>query len=537
MLIRGDFRISSGVLLFKQPEVNSTQRLGVRRGGPSRWFLWSSAGLFVFLCLAVILAGLLVMRRGMLARRGQIVGSSMEPTLRGPRVRWSCPECGFVHWYAMDAWRGNRELICPSCDANSVAADGVEKAIEQTKADSSADAMPSFAVTRSEDMSDDQTGEGEMVEYLSIRAMARLRKGKMPSVDTHSSGLTRGDIVVVQEEPNSAREVKRLLAFPGEKATIRSGDIWIDGSRYQKSLTQLLRQAVLVGSWQPENARPHPWVLTDDTGLFRGELRSSKSSGNALGTPRLDEGARLVESIRFENRRSKIKRMCNELEVNAHDSHLLIPVDDVGIAFRVADASTDWQMRIALDGAEDSSLVEISVQRDRVDLKIDGHPAALVGSPPVWIKPLWVVVARVDGALVVGTPDVEWVRRAIDSPLGSAGPAEGTEKNQVQNVVDEGPLPMADAEGKSCGGVRVVLTSGRVIADRWLLFRDLHYRGAADSDEQTFVCEGALLLGDNVSTSSDGRTRWPGGLELSKVRGVVVQPTNPLDSLLRQAEQ
>lgn len=458
------------------------------------------------------------MRRGMTARRGQIAGSSMEPTLRGPRVHWTCPNCGSARSYAMDAWKGNRELQCVSCRSITVAKDGVNRTIavdeDKTKVVDDADDG-----NRSE-ATGDEAEIGEVIEYLPVRANARLRKDSFIESDSDPSGLRRFDIVVIQEESNSGREVKRVIGLPGEQVSVRSGDLWIGERRYKKSLDQLLRQSVLVGSWQPDSARIHNWELISSDGEFSGTLASAQDEIDETAVKQPLAGIKRVRSFSFANRDSTVNRVRNDLELNAHDTHELVPVDDLGVTFRIENATPDWQLKVELRGATGVSRVELTVENGRVAVHVDGREVALQVSPQL-VNPLWVVVARVDGEVVIGEPRSEWARCSIEVEESEHGLADGGGETQ------EGPFD---------GCAQVQILRGTLVTDRWMLFRDLHYRGAGDTPEQSVHCEGLLLLGDNISTSSDGRTRWHGGLEVSRVRGVVLQPANPLDSLLRQSE-
>jgi hypothetical protein len=89
--------------------------------------------------------------------------------------------------------------------------------------------------------------------------------------------------------------------------------------------------------------------------------------------------------------------------------------------------------------------------------------------------------------------------------------------------------------------IQVRVHSGSFQLDRYLIFRDIDYRGYADAPSQEFsVLDGYLVLGDNVSISEDSRNAGnysiDGRVRAEAVRGIVEQPRNMLDSLLRQAE-
>lgn len=68
-----------------------------------------------------------------------------------------------------------------------------------------------------------------------------------------------------------------------------------------------------------------------------------------------------------------------------------------------------------------------------------------------------------------------------------------------------------------------------------LVFRDIFYLGQLDSPIQEWdVEDGMVLLGDNVSASTDSRDRWPVRPNLSIIKGIVIEPNNPIENLVQQ---
>jgi hypothetical protein len=169
----------------------------------------------VFLCLAVLLAGLLLTYRSYQPRVGEVVGNSMEPTLQGPRYLVTCGSCQAVIPFTIDAWNPNRPAICPCC-GHSILTDDVPP-----------------------------VQRGQTVSYLPARRMRRTSK------DSPTEKILRGDIVVLEREAGAVKELKRVVGLPDEEVTLKEGDLWINDRRYEKTLRETLAQSVLVAAWDP----------------------------------------------------------------------------------------------------------------------------------------------------------------------------------------------------------------------------------------------------------------------------------------------
>ena len=200
-----------------------------------RWFIYSTAGLFVLLSLSIIFAAMILLRRGFVVREGVVTGSSMEPILKGPRLALSCRNCNRSQVFAWDTCQGNRPFRCPNCDELDMA--------------------PEFDI-RELASDDPRILPGEKVFYAPLRMIraGRIRRGVLP--ESHPSGLRRGDIVVIQNSGNEMKEIKRLIGFPGEQVAIEDGDLIVNGARVKKTLQQTLHQAVLVDAWDRTKKDP-----------------------------------------------------------------------------------------------------------------------------------------------------------------------------------------------------------------------------------------------------------------------------------------
>jgi signal peptidase I len=174
----------------------------------SRWFIYVSTGLLVFLCLAILLAGMILFVQSSQVRMGQIAGSSMEPTLQGPRLLVKCDTCQKMNAFSIDAWNPMRPVACLFCDASIIV-----------------DEEPTVQA-------------GQNVRYMPLRPYDR-------------KSIRRNDLVILERESGALKAVKRVVGLPQEKVALREGDLWVDEQRYQKNLVETLAQSVLVAAWEP----------------------------------------------------------------------------------------------------------------------------------------------------------------------------------------------------------------------------------------------------------------------------------------------
>jgi hypothetical protein len=439
---------------------------------PRRWFLYGTSILLVVLCLSIILASMLLMRQGMLVREGIITGSSMEPHFEGPRLEWVCPTCNQTQRFHMNTMKLDRGLRCQGCS---------------TQCDEAT--LESIGTEVGNEMKM-RTLPGESVRIARLRTLRQIRSFEISAGKAHSSGLRRGDVVVFQDSETSIKEVKRLVGFPDEQIEVRDGDLFVDGVRYAKHLHQLLRECVLVS---------HHDQFADTSPDLPGEVRFERS---------------LVIN--------------NAIPGNAHDSHELVPAKDIGIAARLAvppDGLMKFDVSVLLVTAIRNDLrqrVELRIVLDQTGLSLlhDEVELKKLGRPVVG---LWLVCAIVDGYLVVGSEKDEWYRAELSQwPIG--------EDETKSNFHD-------DDENKAVVLFSSTSNESTTAAEKLLLFRDLEWRGVNDARSQSWDKEsGIVLLGDNISCSSDSRDRWLERPALTVIKGVVIEPENPIENLLRQVQ-
>ncbi len=457
---------------------------------PRRWFMYSLSGLFIFLCLAIILAAILLLRRGKLPRAGLIAGSSMEPILRGPRFLWTCPHCSQSQEFALDTCKSNQPFRCRSCNI-----------IDMASASDFDDSDSLF----------DRVRPGDQVLFATLRSVRTTRSRDIALELARPSGLRRGDVVVFQESLDSKREIKRVVGFASELIAIESGDLFVDQERWCKTMEQSLRQSILLNAWDrtsPDNDKEQSidskgrWVLGAET--FNGILSSSSVRADTPDTPEIPR------KLLFD--RHLDGAINNKLGVNAHDSHVVFSVPDFGFAFQLSLPENAWRIECALRSPISRPKIAIELVGRSVTIESGDH-VAYAELYQREDKSVWIAIAMVDGHLIAGSPEQEWLRMVL--PAMDADSAKD---------VDEAKPP-----------IEITAVSGSLAIDQMLVFRDIHYRGAGDSETQSWEPgDRIVVLGDNVSASSDSRDRWPDGLPTNSARGVLIQTGSPIEVLLRQ---
>lgn len=445
----------------------------------SRWFLYGSTGLLVFLCLAVLVAQLILMRRSKEVRTGRIVGSSMEPGLRGPRIRIVCDHCRFDNRFTADALSTRLPLNCLGCKVSLSATEPL-------------DIVP-----------------GQTIRYRPLPQIpaqptnARSAAQSNPTNPNQASAIQRWDRVVIRSGLPTG-EVKRVVGLPGEAIEIRDGRICLNGQPIQRSPSQFLEQSVLVGNWSTQDPLPlNDWLQ------------------------------RLPSSID------------NTLPINAHDSHRLATVRDVGVSLRLTTTSEPWTATIVLRTSQPPCSIRIANEKGGMRYTIERSspvqppierpgehtvesPFVRTASQPLWIHCMalddsWIVSEDV-GTCLIHSP--ESIAHGLDSAPVVTPP---TIANQ--------PTPTSPPERPI---VSFEIVDGRVPVDYVLLYRGIVYRGFGDQSQQAFPDgPGYIVLGDNVSISDDSRGAGEASIRIpaEAMRGVLLPDSNPLENLLRQSEK
>ena len=394
---------------------------------PSSWFVFATLAILGLLTVGITTAYLLLLRQSSQMRIGRLSGSSMEPTLRGPRIEMDCEHCRSKHSWALDAWKPNREARCMRCNEYL-------------------------------DTSNSALLEGEAIVYFPTLLWNKRRKDS-----SDLAPIQRWDIAVLETADSDSEprgQIKRVVGLPGEAIAIRNGRIWADDQLVTPSPAEFMQQAVLVASWS--------------------------------GGPESQSLANFLLEIPFP--------IDNQLSINAHDSHQIVPVQDIGIAFRLARPQMHWNLKLTLRHGQSQLPIEFSCYENFAQLTVQGSDANL----PNW-KPVWINLVVLGNRLVVldekdlkGSIELE----PLDAGLGWVG------------------LSLAEPDG---------------LVDRCLVYRGLHFRGVRDTAEQQFDADqGWIVLGDNVSISEDSRNWQQPRVNLDRIRGLLKDRPTLMEGLMRQ---
>ena len=448
------------------------QELRARR--PSRWFVAATLGLLVFLILGLVGAYLL-MRQSHVVRIGRIAGSSMEPALRGPRLELVCSNCQSSNSWTYDAWNPSREARCRFCREYL-------------------------------DTSDPKVTQGETIRYVPIPRL-RPSTARRPS-GSQSDLVDRWDILVLEArqddnpEANQANQVKRVVGLPGESIRIAQGRIYADGKPIVPNLSEFMQQAVVIAHWELGSKSP-------------GENQSGENQSGENQSGENSPGKTLEEFLS-----GFAAPIDNALPINAHDSHHPVAVSDIGIAMRLAQPQSNWNLKFQLAHGDQRVPIELSCYEKDTQVTLvapgiqEGTDSVSSPSPPSpspqigWIRswqPTWIHVVVLGGRLIVFDERQERWSVALEP---------------MQEGIRWTELSLVDPPG---------------LIDRCMIYRGLHYRGIRDSPEREFAAaEGWIVLGDNGTISEDSRYWERPRIDRDELRGILEPRTGLMEGLVKQ---
>ena len=337
-----------------------------------------------FLALALCFEAILLMRRGLRPLYAEISGSSMEPHLFGPRLLVDNNVSNFQSSYALDSLRPNSPVEC-------------QYTREQ---DASFQLLEALS-------SPNSVAPGETVQYYLRKRMAALRSASendspVLSYGESYQGLLRGDLVVIEPADADEREVKRIVGFPGEVVEIIDGDLWISGKRWKRNLQQIWEHSVLLDYGDGEANSYWNYGKWNSPGILLskasedGDNVDVSTVNNAVSNAKADKVLRVNDSLEFRLRSGGL--ITNELRWNAHDSHVLVPVSDVGFAIEIASEMSEWQIAVTLQSHE---LETVLVEKNGDNMTVSTSQHELTRQVADTFEPRWFAYLYVDGELIL----------------------------------------------------------------------------------------------------------------------------------------
>lgn len=440
----------------------------------SRWFIYASTGLLVFLCLAVTLAGLLLLRKASGSLLAEIAGSSMEPSLQGPRVIIDCPKCKFTNRWTIDAWNPRFEVCCMCCNHKLETPD-----------------PPIIA-------------SGQRITYRALR--------------WNRSPIQRFDTVVINSTNEQSREVKRVIGLPHEDVAIRDGRLWVNDTLISPTPSQFLRQAVLMRHWLADTP-------SSSLDLF---LRSVHTPiHNNLPINAHDSHAYVAAqnygvSFRFAMLDGQWKLRLRWIQSEPSISRVTTTPES-GLEQR---ANSDAK----LDSHRYFCDLEIA-SGESTELWVNGIPLAPNPHHRGWRSP-WLNILSIDGTLHVGENyAMPWttIGRRYDASEHEDRVASSTSAPHSADSQNEETIPLVSLEVLQ-GDPAI----DRCLVYRGIVYRG--YRDT--DTQRFRPEDGFIVLGDNVSISEDSRGAGDASIRIhaQQMRGIVTPEQNDLDSLIRQTE-
>jgi DNA-directed RNA polymerase subunit RPC12/RpoP len=362
-----------------------------------------------------------------------ISGCSMEPTLHGLQRMARCDQCESTMRFSEDEDLDDRPTACPRC--------------------------------------------GSQVAFMGGQAAETVN---IQPIDWMNASVRRGEMVAVHDRERNRFEVKRVVGFPHESIQIINGDLWIDGRRFQKSISQFALLAIKVDCW-------------------------SEIEGVQMADPSRSPMEECYQSFSLwprtgEHLTPRPSPILDEYPSNAMESRELVAVRDIGVHLVLSRNSTEparIEVRIWYEGAVRSLSLEIS--STGVQILAPSFSSKMLPFHREPYSPS-LTVAVVDGRLLVGT---EGSGHALD--------------------IHECVFDSSTDKSSHCSAskpISLTILDGQVTIMQAFIVRDIHYRGGSQENEYVFPSvSGYCVLGDNVSNSSDSRDRWPDGVPRELIVG------------------
>jgi len=396
----------------------------------------------------------------------RVASGSMAPTLVGPHLQLTCPDCGFPFICGSEFAADEFTTVCPNCGC------------------------------RDHDVDSAETHPGQRVWIDNFVYLTSKPK--------------RWDVVALHPPDNDSQlVVKRIVGLPGETVSIRGGDIYIDDEILQKPLSTVRETAILV---HDDRYRPNDSTLPSRWRSDEPESNWRPTDDGYVYIPDEDEAeAPEIEWLTYHHcpciyspaPRGIEKPIWDSYGYNQGLSRNLNDVNDIWFSCEiVGDRGPRVLFRIA---EEDKwTVATVDGETSRVHLEVLTGEVVLETAffnPMPW-QVMW---GRCDGRYFL----------VINGNLVAETPCPTAKTGRD---VTASPFAIG-AEGN-----RVQLRNLRVYRD--IHYLGLHNDGADWSLGRPLEADEYFVLGDNCPASTDSR-RWRSGVPASQILGRIIP--RPLD--------
>jgi hypothetical protein len=407
--------------------------------------------------LALLLAGRLALIDG-LWRTARIEGPSMAPSSLGDHYRVTCEDCRFV--FRCDALDppSNRQAACPNCG------------------------FPT------NDLREEDLVRGQRV--VVDRGPLLIRQPRSGEVVAAADPTAPGEMVI-----------KRVAAVPGQKLTIRGGDLYHGTRLVRKTWQELTQVRVLVhdNNFQPEQTPgiPARWQGVGAT-LWHAALRGFRREAGSDAMEWLEYQHHQMFGLSARTRHSSILDLDS---FNPSATRLLNTVSDVMLSCHLR---AEGEGRFALAATDGPHRFQATIDPHTREVVLTDRDRELLKQPlghRFERRGVAVEFGLCDQQVFLRVGGREVIRHPYDRESGGSETAH--------------PLAIGTQ------GLALYVDSLRVWRDIYYLAPDGTSRKwtAADPPGNGQV----VLLGDNASVSIDSR-QWESSPKLSQVYGVVRRP-------------
>ncbi len=393
-------------------------------------------------------------------QRFQIASASMAPRWLGPHFAATCTTCRGTGSIAFDAYDPLMPSRCFRCGGSCKVASEVVA--------------------------------GDIVE---LQALAKHDQPR------------RLDVVVVDRlnpSPGNSLNVKRVWGLPGEKIALRSGELWIDGKLFQKSLSQLAQVAVLLSTY-PRDPHRHWWRMSVDS-----QECFPLEAGDLAEPVGLQVGEHLLFCYHYPNRGMdppwlKPAHVVDDYVGNQNSTYLLHRVHDLLLAVELLEPTTAaW-------------FIQFKVEDEFYRLQVIPETCSAPSTTPAPQRPDSVCAIRCRNYLRVAVCDGRFL---------ASSDIESWEWD-LQKCGASTILPTAESKaqehGKSMDAQVVLNTTHEIKIAKLSLARDL-WLGPRENSQINWsssetTTAGYFVLGDNLPISIDSRDAGFGRIERSQILG------------------